>query len=192
MLITKKKLFKPLQKKRKEKVKSVNVHSKWKIVRILLTTSYLMLGWIFFTVNLAPFSLFLGLMLSFAVAFLTYDLFIEKEEAARRSLLPRIYLLILYPLVLLTKVYLASFKMIIPVISGQSNPRVVHFRTRLKSELARVVLANSITLTPGTLTLDLDNDHLIVHWLDAKTIHSHYAAGLIKGHFESWLKRIWM
>ena len=82
--------------------------------------------------------------------------------------------------------------MIIPVISGQSNPRVVHFRTRLKSELARVVLANSITLTPGTLTLDLDNDHLIVHWLDAKTIHSHYAAGLIKGHFESWLERIWM
>ncbi|GAH60549.1 unnamed protein product [marine sediment metagenome] len=98
----------------------------------------------------------------------------------------------IYPLVLLTKVYLASFKMIIPVITGQSNPRVVHFRTRLKSELARVVLANSITLTPGTLTLDLDNDHLIVHWLDAKTIHSHYAAGLIKGHFESWLKRIWM
>ncbi len=76
MLITRKKLFKPLQKKRKEKVKSVNVHSKWKIIRILLTTSYLMLGWIFFTVNLAPFSLFLGLMLSFAVAFFNYDRFI--------------------------------------------------------------------------------------------------------------------
>jgi len=170
----------------------VNVHSKWKIIRILLTASYLMVGWIFFTVNLALFSLLLGLLLSFAVAFLTYDLFIEKEEVARRSLLPRVYLLVLYPLVLLTKVYLASFKMILPVLRGQINPRIVHFRTRLKSELARVALANSITLTPGTLTIDLDDDHLIVHWLDARTIHSHYAARLIKGHFESWLKRIWM
>jgi len=170
----------------------MDVHLKWKIIRILLTATYLMAGWIFFTVNLDFFSLFLGLFFSFAIAFFTYDLFIEKEEVARRNLLPRIYLLILYPLVLLTKIYLASFKMIIPVISGKINPRIVHFRTRLKSELARVLLANSITLTPGTLSLDLDDDHLIVHWLDARTIHSHYAARLIKGHFESWLKRIWM
>ena len=192
MLTAGKKLFKPLSKKRKEKVEGVNVHSRWKIIRILLTSLCLMLGWILFTLNLAPFSLLLGLVFSFAVAFFTYDLFIEKDEAARRSFLPRIYLLVLYPLVLLAKVYLASFRMIVPVIRGQCNPRVVHFRTRLKSKLARVVLANSITLTPGTLTLDLDNDHLLVHWLDAKTIHSHYAARLIKGHFEAWLKRIWM
>ncbi|MBC7189819.1 Na+/H+ antiporter subunit E, partial [Candidatus Aerophobetes bacterium] len=62
----------------------------------------------------------------------------------------------------------------------------------LKSDLARVILANSITLTPGTLTLDLKEDHLVVHWLKAKTTHSHYAGRLIKGHFEIWLQKIWI
>ena len=82
--------------------------------------------------------------------------------------------------------------MVPAVIVGNINPRIVHFRTRLSSKFARVILANSITLTPGTLTLDLDEDHLVVHWVDAKTTHSHYAGRLIKGHFESWLKRIWV
>jgi multicomponent Na+:H+ antiporter subunit E len=55
-----------------------------------------------------------------------------------------------------------------------------------------VILANSITLTPGTITLNLDDDHLIVHWLDAETIHSKYAGELIKGDFERLLKRIFV
>lgn len=82
--------------------------------------------------------------------------------------------------------------MVTSVVNGDVNPRIVHFRTRLKSDLARTILANSITLTPGTIVLDLDEDHLIVHWLNAKTTHSHLASMLIKGHFESWLKKIWM
>jgi multicomponent Na+:H+ antiporter subunit E len=170
----------------------MDVFLKWKIVRIILTTSYLMVGWILFTGTFALFSLLLGLIFSLCIALLTYNIFIEEKEVARRTLLPRIYLLFIYIGVLVFKIYLASFKMALAIITTNINPRIVHFRTRLKSELARVILANSITLTPGTLTLDLDEDHLIVHWLNAKTTHSHYAGRLIKGHFESWLRRIWM
>jgi len=170
----------------------MDVFLRWKIVRIILTTAYLMVGWILFTGTLALFSLLLGLIFSFCIAFLTYDIFIEEREAARRALLPRIYLLFIYLGVLVFKIYLASFKMSLAVITSNMNPRIVHFRTRLKSELARVILSNSITLTPGTLTLNLDEDHLIVHWLNAKTVHSHYAGRLIKGHFEAWLRRIWI
>lgn len=170
----------------------MDVFLKWKIVRIFLTTSYLMVGWILFTGTLALFSLLLGLIFSLCVALLTYSVFIEEKEAARRALLPRIYLLFIYLAVLVFEIYLASFKMALAIVTGDINPRVVHFRTKLRSELARVILANSITLTPGTLTLDLDEDHLIVHWLNAKTIHSHYAGRLIKGHFETWLRRIWV
>jgi len=170
----------------------MDVLLKWKIVRIILTALYLMVGWILFTGTFAPFSLFLGGIFSVGVAFFTYSIFIEKEEVAWRVLLPRIYFLFIYFGVLVFKIYLASFKMTLAIITGNINPRIVHFRTRLKSELARVILANSITLTPGTLTLDLDEDHLVVHWLNAKTTHSHYAGKLIKGHFESWLRRVWM
>ncbi len=170
----------------------MDVFLKWKIVRIILTTCYLIIGWILFTGTFALFSLFLGTIFSFSVALFTYSIFIEEKEVARRALLPQVYFLFIYFGVLIFKIYLASFKMAFTIISGDINPRIVHFRTRLKSELARVVLANSITLTPGTLTLDLDEDHLVVHWLNASTTHSHYAGRLIKGHFETWLKRIWM
>jgi multicomponent Na+:H+ antiporter subunit E len=43
---------------------------------------------------------------------------------------------------------------------------IVHVHARLKTETARVILANSITLTPGTITVSLTDDHLLVHCLD--------------------------
>ena len=88
--------------------------------------------------------------------------------------------------------YAASFKVLYNIIRGNINPRIVHFRTKLKSDLARVILTNSITLTPGTIAIDLEDDHLIVHWLDAKTSHSRYAGDLIKGKMEKLLKRIFV
>jgi multicomponent Na+:H+ antiporter subunit E len=46
------------------------------------------------------------------------------------------------------------------------RPAVVEVRTGLRSALGRMLLANSITLTPGTLTIDVRGDHLFVHWID--------------------------
>ena len=170
----------------------MDVFQKWKIVRIIMTVLYLMGGWLLFTGTVDPFPLLLGVFFSSVVALLTYHLFIEEQEAARRALIPRIYLLIGYLVLIMVKVYIASFRIAWKVVTGDITPRIVHFRTRLRSDLARVALANSITLTPGTLTLDLDEDHLVVHWLDASTTHSGYAARLIAKPFERWLKKIWV
>jgi multicomponent Na+:H+ antiporter subunit E len=46
------------------------------------------------------------------------------------------------------------------------NPAMVEVRTALKSDLGRMLLANSITLTPGTLTVDVIDDSLQIHWID--------------------------
>lgn len=46
------------------------------------------------------------------------------------------------------------------------EPALVTFHTNLKTESARVLLANSITLTPGTITVSLDEDEYMVHCLD--------------------------
>lgn len=46
------------------------------------------------------------------------------------------------------------------------NPGLVEVRTGLKSDLGRMLLANSITLTPGTLTVDMEDDRLLIHWID--------------------------
>ncbi len=165
---------------------------KWKIARIVLTTLYLFAGWFVFTGTLSPYSLLMGFCFSGLIALTTYSLFIHEYEADRRALLPRVDLLALYAVILTYNMYVASFKVLFNVLQGDINPRVVHFRTRLKSDLARVVLASSITLTPGTITLHLDDDHLIVHWLNARTRHSKHAGELIKGPFESLLKRIFI
>jgi len=45
------------------------------------------------------------------------------------------------------------------------RPAVVEVETRLKSRLGRLLLANSITLTPGTLSIDYVGDRLLVHWV---------------------------
>ena len=46
------------------------------------------------------------------------------------------------------------------------RPAVVELRTGLESPLGKLLLANSITLTPGTLTIDVQGDRILVHWID--------------------------
>jgi len=170
----------------------MNPIRKWRLTRLAFTSAYLMVGWLLFTGSIEPASLAIGFGFSLLIAALTYPLFFEEQEVERRSVLPRVHLLGVFVLVLFFKMYVASFQVLWNLLRGRVNPRIVHFRTRLKSDTARVMLANAITMTPGTITIDLDQDHLIVHWLHARTLHSRYAGKLIKGTFESILKRIWI
>lgn len=62
------------------------------------------------------------------------------------------------------------------------EPQLVYFKTDLKNDLERVVLANSITLTPGTITVSMEENLLCVHCLD-KTL----AEGLEHSEFEKQL-----
>jgi multicomponent Na+:H+ antiporter subunit E len=48
---------------------------------------------------------------------------------------------------------------------GGIRSRVIRFRTHLQNEVAKVVLGNSITLTPGTVTVDIEGDLFTVHAL---------------------------
>ncbi|RPJ73016.1 MAG: hypothetical protein EHM15_07865 [Desulfobacteraceae bacterium] len=65
-------------------------------------------------------------------------------------------------------------------------PTIVRFTSRQPGAVARVILANSITLTPGTITLSIDGDLFTVHALTADT-----AAGLISGDMESRVGRLY-
>jgi multicomponent Na+:H+ antiporter subunit E len=166
--------------------------ARWNVVRVVITAVYLLVGWLLFTWSLAPGSLVLGLFHSLIVALLTYPIFIEDDEAARRSHIPRIELLGIFLVVLVFNMYIASFKVLWQILRGRINPGIVHFRTRLRTHVARVALTNSITLTPGTIAIYLDDDHVIVHWLAARTTHSKYASSLVAGPYERLLRRIWV
>ena len=62
--------------------------------------------------------------------------------------------------------------------------------TSLQSPMARMFLANSISLTPGTLTIDLDGQDLYVHWINISTDEPDRRGELIVGKFEPLLRRI--
>jgi multicomponent Na+:H+ antiporter subunit E len=68
------------------------------------------------------------------------------------------------------------------------NPGVVQVRTGLTSDLGRLLLANSITLTPGTLTVDVDADLLLIHWINCPPdVDMEEATRLIAADFEKHL-----
>ena len=70
------------------------------------------------------------------------------------------------------------------------RPGIVAIRTTLKSDIGQLMLANSITLTPGTLTVDVSDEYLFIHWINVKSTDVDEAGGLIAGRFEKYLKVI--
>jgi len=69
------------------------------------------------------------------------------------------------------------------------RPAMVRITTSLRSDLGRLVLANSITLTPGTLSVDIEDDTLIVHWIDCPPDSDLAAASeAIAGQFDRRLR----
>lgn len=71
------------------------------------------------------------------------------------------------------------------------RPGIVRIRTNLKSAVGRTTLANCITLTPGTLVIDItDEGDLYIHWIWVRTQDPEEAARRIAGRFERILARI--
>jgi multicomponent Na+:H+ antiporter subunit E len=70
------------------------------------------------------------------------------------------------------------------------NPGIVKVRTSLKSPLGRAILANSITLTPGTLTVEMKDEFFYIHWIDVTSEDIEGATASIVSHFEKYLEII--
>ena len=70
---------------------------------------------------------------------------------------------------LLKEIWVANLQVVKLVLDPALpiDPVVVRVRTRFSSDFARTTLANSITLTPGTITLDVDGDDFLVHAITA-------------------------
>jgi multicomponent Na+:H+ antiporter subunit E len=100
---------------------------------------------------------------------------------------------VVYMVVLAWYVLKANFDVAYRVMHPEMpiNPGIVKIRTALKSPAGITALANSITLTPGTLTVQAEPDGtLYVHWIDVKTTDPEEAHDLIVRRLESLLKRV--
>jgi len=68
------------------------------------------------------------------------------------------------------------------------KPGIVIIKTELKQDIAKMLFANSITLTPGTFTLDIKGDELLIHWIYVKTQKKEESTKEIGERFEKYLK----
>ncbi len=70
------------------------------------------------------------------------------------------------------------------------QPGIIEIKTRLRSPLGRLALANSITLTPGTLVVDVRGDSLFVHVINVTSRDLAEATRQVSGRFERHLEVI--
>lgn len=68
------------------------------------------------------------------------------------------------------------------------NPAIIKVRTKLKSRMGRLILANSITLTPGTLTVEMEGEWLYIHCVTLESADLEEATAQIVSGFESYLE----
>jgi multicomponent Na+:H+ antiporter subunit E len=70
------------------------------------------------------------------------------------------------------------------------RPGIVKVKTTLKSDMAKMLLANSITMTPGTISVDIIDDYLYIHWIYIRSEDPEVYTKIITGAFEKYIKRI--
>ena len=135
-----------------------------------------------FTLEIAAF----GLVISGAIYWFICK-FMDYNPRKDLVLFKRFFLLLHYIFILTKEILKANavvFKMVYSA-KYRFEPAVVHFTTNLNSTFARVLLANSITLTPGTITVSLIENEYVVHCLDKEL-----ADGIDSSIFVKLLERI--
>jgi len=149
-------------------------------------TFLIMFGfWILLSGKFDLFHLTLGVISSALVSFLSTDLFMYEHGKNRVSTAIRFLMYLpwlLYQIVLST--LHVTFLALHPKMKDHIDPTIVTFKTKLTSNIARVALANSITLTPGTITIRIEGDIFYVHAISRK------AAADLPGEMEDRLAQV--
>jgi multicomponent Na+:H+ antiporter subunit E len=132
-----------------------------------------------------------GLIASVVVSILFHEI-LPKEHHIFISPV-RIFWLLVYIPVFLYFVLKANFDVVYRALHPKMpiKPGIVKIKTNLKTDSGITALANSITLTPGTLTVDLTKDgYLYVHWINVKSDDIEQATKFIAQRFEWFIKKI--
>lgn len=124
----------------------------------------LLLFWILITGRVHWQHLLVGILCSFGIAHFNQDILLVPEERPL-FLKTTIKKWIIYFYILVVEVFKANWGVAAIVLNPKLDisPGFVKFRTDVKKPMNRVILANSITLTPGTLTIEVEDDVYIVH-----------------------------
>ena len=126
----------------------------------------LFIFWFILSGLIAPFMLFLGLISTAFVVYIINRMDLIDEEISFHNF--SIMGLLLYLPWLLKEIIISNIKVCSYIVmpNKKMNPQIIKVKSSQISDLGHVLYANSITLTPGTVTIDVDGDIFTVHTLD--------------------------
>lgn len=126
-----------------------------------------------------------GIISSILVSYMSHDLLTGTVNIKLGTI--RIIRFIKYLPWLLWQIVLANIDLIYRTLHPRMpiDPRIISFKNEYKTDMGMVTLANSITLTPGTVTIEVNKDEFIVHALAKESAES-----LITGEMQARVKKI--
>jgi len=150
----------------------------------------ILLLWFAFVWSLNVPAVLAGIVVALLVVWLFSDIF--PAEIGRIFHPVRLFWLIIYLPVFAWYVVKSNLDVTYRVFHPEIpiRPGIVKVKTVLKTDIAKTFLANSITLTPGTLTVDFIGDNLYIHWINIISDDPEIETELIVSKFEKFLKRI--
>jgi len=116
--------------------------------------------WFLLTLNFSPLNLIMGTIISIVVTRASYGILYDNKGFIFKPLV--ILTLIKYFFNLLIEIYKSSFTYIVRIIKKDCDPFIVEIELDVTDPLIITIIANSITLTPGTITVDTDKNKLTV------------------------------
>ena len=143
-----------------------------------------LLFWIVLSENVRAETLCIGIIISLLVTSLNVNLVHSNRQLNFKR---NILLWISYTIKLIKEILVSNFNVAKIVLSPQIviSPQVVIIRTKIKSDFHKTIFANSITLTPGTLTISLNRDKIAVHCLKDE-----FTLGLTNLDFENVILKV--
>ncbi len=150
----------------------------------------LLLVWLALTSTVRWQELTVGIVISLILSFFLSKTFLKLGLPALS--IKRIVFFFVYLGVLFKEIIKANVDVAYRIIHPKMpiKPGIVVIKTSLKQDIAKMILANSITLTPGTFTLDIVDDTFLIHWINVKTENVEEATKMIGERFEKYLRII--
>jgi multicomponent Na+:H+ antiporter subunit E len=128
---------------------------------LILKTLVFFLIWLLISASFNQFHVGLGLFAAFGVAWFNTD------RSTSRSVVPRLRIVWYFPW-LVGRILQSGFHLSVLILHPALpiDPKLIRYRTKLREEPGIVLLGNSITLTPGTITVEVNSQDMVVHAMD--------------------------
>ena len=94
-----------------------------------------------------------------------------------------------YLVFVIADIYRSAFRAILHILKGEVNPQFVAASTRIKKPWLQALIANAITLTPGTVTIHLNDGEYTILWLYPLSIRPKSISKILVQDFENLLKK---